>query len=79
MDTGRGSRERDRGDPCAAQPVLLPPDGVYGLCASAFNEAPVRRLYELKGRDAGAAVGDDRRERRRCSSSASRSCAAAPP
>ena len=35
----------------AGQPVLLPADGVYGLCASAFREAPVRRLYELKGRD----------------------------
>src|SRR3954452_2505958 len=34
----------------AGQPVLLPADGVYGLCASAFREAPVRRLYELKGR-----------------------------
>jgi L-threonylcarbamoyladenylate synthase len=34
----------------AGQPVLLPADGVYGLCASAFREAPVRRLYDLKGR-----------------------------
>jgi tRNA threonylcarbamoyl adenosine modification protein (Sua5/YciO/YrdC/YwlC family) len=34
----------------AGQPVLLPADGVYGLCASAFKEAPVRRLYDLKGR-----------------------------
>jgi len=34
----------------AGRPVLLPADGVYGLCASAFREAPVRRLYELKGR-----------------------------
>jgi tRNA threonylcarbamoyl adenosine modification protein (Sua5/YciO/YrdC/YwlC family) len=33
--------------------VLLPTDGVYGLCASAYREAPVRRLYELKGRDEG--------------------------
>src|SRR4051812_265450 len=37
----------------AGQPVLLPADGVYGLCASAFREAPVRRLYELKGRGGG--------------------------
>ena len=36
----------------AGRPVLLPTDGVYGLCASAFREAPVLRLYELKGRDA---------------------------
>lgn len=34
----------------AGKPVLLPADGVYGLCASAFREAPVRRLYELKRR-----------------------------
>jgi tRNA threonylcarbamoyl adenosine modification protein (Sua5/YciO/YrdC/YwlC family) len=34
----------------AGRPVLLPADGVYGLCASAFKEAPVRRLYDLKGR-----------------------------
>ncbi|HEX4520776.1 MAG TPA: L-threonylcarbamoyladenylate synthase [Gaiellaceae bacterium] len=30
--------------------VILPADGVYGLCASAFREGPVRHLYELKGR-----------------------------
>ena len=27
----------------AGRSVLLPADGVYGLCASAFREAPVRR------------------------------------
>ena len=37
----------------AGEAVLLPADGVYGLCASAYREAPVRRLYEVKGRDAG--------------------------
>jgi tRNA A37 threonylcarbamoyladenosine synthetase subunit TsaC/SUA5/YrdC len=31
-------------------PVLLPTDGVYGLCC-ALDEDSVRRLYELKGRD----------------------------
>jgi L-threonylcarbamoyladenylate synthase len=43
--------------------VLLPTDGVYGLC-SAVDEAAVRRLYELKGRESrqptaiiGASVG----------------------
>ena len=36
----------------AGEPVLLPTDGVYGLCASAYREAPVRGLYGLKGRDA---------------------------
>jgi L-threonylcarbamoyladenylate synthase len=32
------------------QVVVLPTDTVYGLCASAFREEPVRRLYRLKGR-----------------------------
>jgi L-threonylcarbamoyladenylate synthase len=30
--------------------VLLPTDTVYGLCADAYREEPVRRLYTLKGR-----------------------------
>jgi L-threonylcarbamoyladenylate synthase len=34
----------------AGQPVLLPTDGVYGLCC-ALEEAAVARLYELKGRE----------------------------
>jgi L-threonylcarbamoyladenylate synthase len=34
----------------AGEAVILPADGVYGLCASAFREGPVRHLYELKGR-----------------------------
>jgi L-threonylcarbamoyladenylate synthase len=33
------------------QPVVLPTDTVYGLCADAFHEEPVRLLYRLKGRD----------------------------
>ncbi|HUK45007.1 MAG TPA: L-threonylcarbamoyladenylate synthase [Gaiellaceae bacterium] len=32
--------------------VLLPADGVYGLCADARSEDAVRALYELKGREA---------------------------
>lgn len=36
----------------AGRAVLLPTDGVYGLCASAYREAPAQKLYELKGRDA---------------------------
>ena len=32
------------------QVVVLPTDTVYGLCASAFRDEPVRRLYRLKGR-----------------------------
>ena len=32
------------------QPVVLPTDTVYGLCATPYAEAPVRRMYRLKGR-----------------------------
>jgi L-threonylcarbamoyladenylate synthase len=32
-------------------PVVLPTDTVYGLCANPYREEPVRRTYELKGRD----------------------------
>jgi L-threonylcarbamoyladenylate synthase len=35
----------------AGQPVLLPTDGVYGLCCAVEEDAVVR-LYEVKGRDA---------------------------
>jgi L-threonylcarbamoyladenylate synthase len=35
----------------AGAPVVLPTDTVYGLCADAFHEEPVRGLYRLKGRD----------------------------
>ena len=35
----------------SGNPVVLPTDGVYGLCATAYREAPARKLYELKGRD----------------------------
>jgi L-threonylcarbamoyladenylate synthase len=34
----------------AGKAVLLPTDTVYGLCASAYREAPVRAMYALKGR-----------------------------
>jgi L-threonylcarbamoyladenylate synthase len=34
----------------AGKPAVLPTDTVYGLCASAYREDPVRRLYRLKGR-----------------------------
>jgi L-threonylcarbamoyladenylate synthase len=36
----------------AGLPVLLPADGVYGLCATAEGVEATRRLYELKGREA---------------------------
>jgi L-threonylcarbamoyladenylate synthase len=32
------------------QPVILPTDTVYGLCATPFREGPVARLSRLKGR-----------------------------
>ena len=35
----------------AGKPVLLPTDGVYGLCASAYKQAPAQVLYALKGRE----------------------------
>jgi L-threonylcarbamoyladenylate synthase len=34
----------------AGNPVVLPTDTVYGLCADAYREEAVRRLYALKGR-----------------------------
>ena len=34
----------------AGQPVVLPTDTVYGLCADPDRAEPVQRLYELKGR-----------------------------
>jgi L-threonylcarbamoyladenylate synthase len=34
----------------AGKPVILPTDTVYGLCADAYREEPVRRLYRLKQR-----------------------------
>jgi L-threonylcarbamoyladenylate synthase len=34
------------------EPVILPTDTVYGLCAIARSEEAVRRLYTLKGRGA---------------------------
>lgn len=35
------------------KPVVLPTDTVYGLCASPYWEAPVRRALRLKGRPEG--------------------------
>lgn len=36
----------------AGEPVVVPTDTVYGLAADPFREAPVRALYQLKGREA---------------------------
>lgn len=35
----------------ARQPVLLPTDTVYGLCADPYRSASAERVYRLKGRD----------------------------
>lgn len=40
----------------AGEPVILPTDTVYGLCADAYREEPVRRLFRLKGRPESAPV-----------------------
>jgi L-threonylcarbamoyladenylate synthase len=37
----------------SGQPVVLPTDTVYGLCADGYREAPCRRLSMLKGRPEG--------------------------
>jgi L-threonylcarbamoyladenylate synthase len=34
----------------AGQPVILPTDTVYGLCANPYREEPAARVYRLKGR-----------------------------
>jgi L-threonylcarbamoyladenylate synthase len=36
----------------SGEPVILPTDTVYGLCASPYSAQPVERAYALKGRDA---------------------------
>lgn len=35
----------------AGEPIVLPTDTVYGLCAAAHEPEPTERLYRLKGRD----------------------------
>ena len=35
----------------AGQPVLLPTDTVYGLCADPYRSTSAERVYRLKGRD----------------------------
>lgn len=34
----------------SGQPIVLPMDTVYGLCAYPYRAEPVQRLYKLKGR-----------------------------
>src|SRR3954447_18087607 len=38
------------------QPVILPTDTVYGLCATPYREGPVAKLSRLKGRDAAQPI-----------------------
>jgi L-threonylcarbamoyladenylate synthase len=38
------------------EPVVLPTDTVYGLCALPYREEVARRLYALKGRDESQAM-----------------------
>jgi L-threonylcarbamoyladenylate synthase len=38
----------------AGQPVVLPTDTVYGLCASPYREEVAKRIFRLKGRDESA-------------------------
>ena len=35
----------------AGEPVVLPTDTVYGLCATPHRADPVLRMYRLKGRE----------------------------
>jgi L-threonylcarbamoyladenylate synthase len=37
----------------AGRPAIVPTDTVYGLVTTPYEEEPVRRLYRLKGREAG--------------------------
>jgi L-threonylcarbamoyladenylate synthase len=48
---GNGEVDRAVAALRAGRPVVLPTDTVYGLCANPYSEEPVRRAYELKGRD----------------------------
>jgi L-threonylcarbamoyladenylate synthase len=50
LRAGNGNVDRAVGALRAGKPVILPTDTVYGLCASPYSEAPVRRAYALKGR-----------------------------
>jgi L-threonylcarbamoyladenylate synthase len=53
MESLRGNGEIDRAVAAlrSGRPVILPTDTVYGLCANPYSEDPVRRAYELKGRE----------------------------
>jgi L-threonylcarbamoyladenylate synthase len=51
LRVGNGHTDRAVAALRAGDPVILPTDTVYGLCANPYSERPVRRAYRLKGRD----------------------------
>jgi L-threonylcarbamoyladenylate synthase len=50
LRAGNGEADRAVAALRAGEPVILPTDTVYGLCANPYEEEPVRRAYQLKGR-----------------------------
>ena len=48
---GNGEVDRAAAALRSGRPVILPTDTVYGLCTNPYSEEPVRRVYDLKGRD----------------------------
>jgi L-threonylcarbamoyladenylate synthase len=51
LRVGNGEVDRAAAALRSGRPVILPTDTVYGLCANPYSEEPVRRAYDLKGRD----------------------------
>jgi len=51
LRVGNGEVDRAAAALRSGRPVILPTDTVYGLCTNPYSEEPVRRVYDLKGRD----------------------------
>ena len=51
LRVGNGEVDRASAALRSGQPVILPTDKVYGLCANPYSEEFVLRAYDLKGRD----------------------------
>jgi len=51
LRVGNGNVDRAVAALRAGQPIVLPTDTVYGLCANPYREDPVRKAYRLKGRE----------------------------
>jgi L-threonylcarbamoyladenylate synthase len=51
LRVGNGQADRAVAALRAGRPVILPTDTVYGLCTNPYSAEPVRRAYELKGRE----------------------------